>query len=350
MTDEAVPSVAAGLSAKQREKVAFIWSVKETLRDHYKRHQYQDVILPFCVLRRLDCVLEPTKDKVVAKAAALGSDKWDAATDVLSHVAGQSFWNASKFTFPGLLADQHNVRQNAHAYVRGFSPNARDALVRFGLPNQIDKLAEAGILYMVVKQFAEIELHPSVVSNLEMGYIYEELVRVTADLSNEEAGEHFTPREVIELMVNLLFADDDRLLAPSKIFTVYDPACGTGGMLSVAEDHLRAINPSARMHLFGQEVQPESYAVCKTDMLSKARGTRTSPSVTRLPSTAVTASRAKPSPASASTTCSPTLRTARTGRRSRSRSRPSTLRSVSTAASAPGFRARPTARSCSSSR
>jgi type I restriction enzyme M protein len=259
------------LGAKQQEKLNFIWSVKETLRDHYKRHQYQDVILPFCVLRRLDCVLEPTKDEVVAKADELGADKWDAATEVLAHVAGQSFWNASKFTFGGLLADQHNIRRNVHAYVRGFSPNARDALERFGLPNQIDKLAEAEILYMVVKQFAEIDLHPHVVSNLEMGYIYEELVRVTADLSNEEAGEHFTPREVIELMVNVLFADDDRLHAQSKIFTVYDPACGTGGMLSVAEDHLRAINESARLHLFGQELQPESYAVCRTDMLLKGQ-------------------------------------------------------------------------------
>lgn len=258
------------LSARQREKLNFIWSVKETLRDHYKRHQYQDVILPFCVLRRLDCVLEPTKG-VVAKADELGPAKWDAATDVLAHVAGQPFWNASKFTFASLLADQHNIRRNVHAYVRGFSPNARDALVRFGLPNQIDKMAEAKILYMVVQQFAEIDLHPSVVSNLEMGYIYEELVRVTADLSNEEAGEHFTPREVIELMVNVLFADDDRLQLPSKIFTVYDPACGTGGMLTVAEDHLRQINPSARLHLFGQELQPESYAVCRTDMFLKGQ-------------------------------------------------------------------------------
>jgi type I restriction enzyme M protein len=259
------------LSARQREKLNFIWSVKETLRDHYKRHQYQDVILPFCVLRRLDNVLEPTKDKVVAKADELGADKWDAATDMLAHAAGQPFWNASKFTFSSLLADQHNIRRNVHAYVRGYSPNARDALVRFGLPTQIDKMAEADILYMVVKQFAEIDLHPDVVSNLEMGYIYEELVRVTADLSNEEAGEHFTPREVIELMVNVLFADDDRLQVPSKIFTVYDPACGTGGMLTVAEDHLLRINPTARLHLFGQEIQPESYAVCRTDMLLKGQ-------------------------------------------------------------------------------
>ncbi|HEX4901445.1 MAG TPA: class I SAM-dependent DNA methyltransferase [Acidimicrobiales bacterium] len=259
------------LSAKQREKLSFIWSVKETLRDHYKRHQYQDVILPFCVLRRLDCVLEPTKDAVVARAEQLGPEKWDAANDVLAHAAGQPFWNATRFTFSGLLADQHNIRRNVQAYVRGFSPNARDALVRFGLPNQIDKMAEAKILYLVVKQFAEIDLHPDVVSNLEMGYIYEELIRVTADLSNEEAGEHFTPREVIELMVNVLFAGDDQVNAPSKIFTVYDPACGTGGMLTVAEEHLRAINPTARLHLFGQEVQPESYAVCRTDMLLKGQ-------------------------------------------------------------------------------
>ena len=270
MTDIA-DSQAAGLSAKQREKIAFIWSVKETLRDHYKRHQYQDVILPFSVLRRLDCVLEPTKAAVVTKAEELGAEKWDAATDILSHVSGQPFWNASKFSFASLLTDHHNIRSNVHAFVRGFSPNARDALNRFGLPNQIDKMADAQILYLVVQQFAEIDLHPDVVTNLEMGYIYEELIRVTADLSNEEAGEHFTPREVIQLMVNLLFADDDRLLAPSKIFTVYDPACGTGGMLSVAEDHLRDINPSARMHVFGQELQPESYAVCRTDMLIKGQ-------------------------------------------------------------------------------
>jgi type I restriction enzyme M protein len=272
MTDQSAASPTPRLGAKQREKISFIWSVKEILRDHYKRHQYQDVILPFCVLRRLDCVLEPTQKDVVAKADSLGPEKWDAATDILCHIAGQQFWNASKFTFGGLLADQHNIRRNVHAYVRGFSPNARDALMRFGLPNQIDKMAEAEILYLVVKQFAEIDLHPDAVSNLEMGYIYEELIRVTADLSNEEAGEHFTPREVIELMVNVLFADEQRLLAPGKIFTVYDPACGTGGMLSVAEERLRTINPSARMHLFGQEVQPESYAVCKTDMLLKGQG------------------------------------------------------------------------------
>ena len=251
-------------------KVNFIWSVKEILRDHYKRHQYQDVILPFCVLRRLDCVLEPTKDKVVAKAATISGDL-DAAADLLAHTAGQPFYNSSKFSFATLLGDQHHITENVHDYVNGFSPNARDALDKFGLPNQIDRMGAAGILYMVVKRFAEIDLHPAAVSNIEMGYIYEELVRVTADLSNEEAGEHFTPREVIHLMVNIMFADEDRLLTPGRISKVYDPACGTGGMLSVAEEHLRAINPEARLHLFGQELQPESYAVARTDMMLKGQ-------------------------------------------------------------------------------
>jgi len=244
--------------------------VKEVLRDHYKRHQYQDVILPFCVLRRLDCVLEPTKDKVVAKAATIKGDL-DSSADLLAHTAGQPFYNASRFTFATLLGDQHHIAENVHDYVNGFSPNARDALDKFGLPNQIDKMGTAEILYMVVQRFAAIDLHPNVVSNLEMGYIYEELVRVTADLSNEEAGEHFTPREVINLMVNLIFADEERLLTPGRISTVYDPACGTGGMLSVAEEHLRTINPKARLHLFGQELQPESYAVCRSDMMLKGQ-------------------------------------------------------------------------------
>lgn len=257
-------------SAQHRQKVNFIWSVKELLRDHYKRHQYQDVILPLCVLRRLDCVLEPTKSKVVAKAATIKGDL-DASADLLAHIAGQPFYNASKFTFATLLGDQHHIAENMHDYVNGFSPSARDALDKFGLGAQIDKMSEAGILYMVVQRFADIDLHPEAVSNLEMGYIYEELVRVTADLSNEEAGEHFTPREVIQLMVNILFSDEDHLLRPGNISTVYDPACGTGGMLSVAEEHLREINPKARLHLFGQELQPESYAVCRSDMMLKGQ-------------------------------------------------------------------------------
>jgi type I restriction enzyme M protein len=253
-----------------QDKVNFIWSVKEILRDHYKRHQYGDVILPFCVLRRLDCVLEPSKAKVVAKAATIKGDL-DIQADLLAHTAGQPFYNTSKFTFSTLLGDQHHITENVLDYINGFSPNTRDALDKFGLVRHVEKMGQAGILYMVVQRFAEIDLHPDVVSNLEMGYVYEELIRVTADLSNEEAGEHFTPREVIQLMVNLLFADEDQLLTPGRIAKVYDPACGTGGMLSEAEAHLRAINPKAKLHLYGQEIQPESYAVCRSDMLLKGQ-------------------------------------------------------------------------------
>jgi type I restriction enzyme M protein len=215
-------------------------------------------------------------------------------------------------------------------------------LERFGLPNQIDKMAEAQILYLVVKQFAEIDLHPNIVSNLEMGYIYEELIRVTADLSNEEAGEHFTPREVIELMVNVLFADDDRLQAKSKIFTVYDPACGTGGMLTVAEDRLRRINPTARLHLFDQELQPESYAVCRTDMLLKGQDASRIVFGDSFTQDGHKGRRFDYMLAN--------RRTARTGRRSRRRSRRSTPTTASTAASALDSPLPPMARSCSSSR
>ena len=259
---------------KHSEKVNFIWSVKEILRDHYRRHQYGEVILPFCVLRRLDCVLEPTKDKVLARAEKITGDL-DAQADLLAHTAGQPFYNTSKFTFSTLLGDQHHIAENVADYINGFSPNTRDALEKFGLARHVEKMGEAGILYMVVQRFAGIDLHPATVSNLEMGYIYEELIRVTADLSNEEAGEHFTPREVIQLMVNLLFSDEDQLLTPGKIAKIYDPACGTGGMLSVAEEHLtdpdHGINPKARLHLYGQELQPESYAVCRSDMLLKGQ-------------------------------------------------------------------------------
>ncbi|MGH9038971.1 MAG: type I restriction-modification system subunit M N-terminal domain-containing protein [Acidimicrobiia bacterium] len=203
------------------EKVNFVWSVKEVLRDHYKRHQYGEVILPFCVLRRLDCVLEPTKVKVVAKAASITGDL-DSQADLLAHAAGQAFYNTSKFTFATLLGDQHHITENVQDFINGFSPNTRDALEKFGLTRHVEKMGAAGILYMVVQRFAAIDLHPDKVSNLEMGYVYEELIRVTADLSNEEAGEHFTPREVIHLMVNLLFADEDRLLTPGG-----SPRCTT---------------------------------------------------------------------------------------------------------------------------
>lgn len=250
------------------EKINFIWSVKEVLRDHYKRHQYGEVILPLCMVRRLDCELADTKEKVVARASSIKGEL-DTHAEVLAHVSGHPFYNTSNFTFETLLSDPEHITENVFDFLQGFSPNARFALEKFGIESHVERMGEAGILFMVIQRFASIDLRPAVVSNLEMGYIYEELIRVNAALSNEEAGEHFTPREVIHLMVNLLFADEDQLLTPGKIATIYDPACGTGGMLSVSEEYLKEKNPMARLHLFGQEIQPESYAICQSDMMIK---------------------------------------------------------------------------------
>ncbi|MFP3712570.1 N-6 DNA methylase [Puerhibacterium sp. TATVAM-FAB25] len=252
------------------EKVSFIWSIKEILRDHYKRHEYGQVILPLAVIRRLDCVLEGTKVQVLARAETLPGSP-DDHFDLLAITAGQQFYNTSKFTIEALLDDPDNIADNLRFYLNAYSPNARDVIDKFDFFRHIDRMDRSGILYAVIKRFTEIDLHPDAVSNLEMGYLYEELVRVAADLSNEEAGEHFTPREVIRLMVNLLLADDRGLDTKGKVFTAYDPTCGTGGMLTEAEHRLRDVNPSAKVHLFGQEVSPESYAVCRSDMMLKGQ-------------------------------------------------------------------------------
>ena len=185
---------------------------------------------------------------------------------------GQSFFNTSKHTFTTLLADPDNVAGNLRNYIAGFAESARDIVDKFNFDTQIDRLTEHNLLYLVVSKFADLDLHPEVVSNLEMGYLYEELIRKFSELSNETAGEHFTPREVIRLMVNLLFVDDDELLTkPGVVKTMLDPACGTGGMLSVAEDHLRQFNPQARLEVFGQELNAETYATCRADMLIKGQ-------------------------------------------------------------------------------
>jgi type I restriction enzyme M protein len=248
-----------------------IWSVADLLRGDYKQSEYGKVILPLTVLRRLDCVLEPTKAAVLARAAKLRGQV-DNVEPVLCAVAGQRFYNTSPLDFPRLLDDPAQVAGNLRAYIAGFSSAAREVLEKFDFDTQITRLARADLLYLVVSRFAEVDLHPERVSNLEMGYLYEELVRRFSELSNETAGEHFTPREVIRLMVNLLFAtDDDILTDPGVIKTLYDPACGTGGMLSVAEDHLRALNPSARLEVFGQELNDETYAICRSDMMLKGQ-------------------------------------------------------------------------------
>ena len=230
----------------------FIWSVADLLRGDYKQSEYGKVILPLTVLRRMDCVLEPTKQAVLTRAAKLKAQAIENIEPVLCAEAKQPFYNTSPLDFHRLLQDAAHIAGNLRGYIAGFSPAARDVLEKFDFDVQITRLERAELLYLVVSRFTEIDLHPDKVSNLEMGYLYEELIRRFSELSNETAGEHFTPREVIRLMVNLLFAEDDELLRDEGVVrTLCDPACGTGGMLSVAENHLRELNPSARLEVFG---------------------------------------------------------------------------------------------------
>ena len=252
-----------------QDKVGFIWSVADLLRGDYKPYEYERVILPLVLLRRLDCVLAPTKVAVLAEYEKLHG-KVQNVDPVLNRVARQRFHNKSKLDFPRLLADPNHIAGNLRSYINAFSPQARDTFEKFGFDEQITRLDEAGLLYLVISRFCEIDLHPDKVSNLEMGYIFEELVRRFSEQSNERAGEHFTPREVIHLMVDLLFLEDDALLRQKGIVrTLYDPTGGTGGMLSVAEEYLRQLNPAARLQVFGQELNEETYAICESDMMIK---------------------------------------------------------------------------------
>jgi len=251
---------------------AFIWSVADLLRGNYRPHEYGKVILPFTVLRRLDCVLAPTKAKVLAELEA--KTKLGVNPDpFLLKAAGQSFYNTSALDLAKLLGDQDHIKQNLYSYLQGFSPAARDIFERYEFANQIERLAKDNLLYLVTEKFANIDLHPASVDNAQMGHVFEELIRRFAELSNETAGEHFTPREVIKLMVNLVFIEDDDVLTPGNavVRTIYDPTAGTGGMLSVAAEHLAEHNPAARLTLFGQELNDESYAICKADMLIRGQ-------------------------------------------------------------------------------
>ena len=252
------------------EKVSFIWSVADLLRGDYKQSEYGRVILPFTVLRRLDCVLEPTKEEVLEAAAKYEGSPEAIRDRMVEKAAGTSFYNTSKLDFPKLLADPENIAGNLRSYIHAFSPGAKDILEHFRFETQIQRLERANLLYLIVQKFNSIDLHPDVVPNMQMGYIFEELIRKFSEQSNETAGEHFTPREVIRLMVNLIFDPDDATLSKRGIVkTLYDPACGTGGMLSVAEQYLQELNPDARVKLFGQELNGESYAICKADMMIK---------------------------------------------------------------------------------
>jgi type I restriction enzyme M protein len=250
---------------------SFIWSVADLLRGDYKPHEYGRVILPFTVLRRLDCALEPTKAAVLVELEKRGKTGVNPEPFLLQK-SGQLFVNRSPLNMKRLMGDADHIRENLFAYVQAFSPAVRDIFENFEFHLQIERLARAGLLYLVSEKFANIDLHPSVVSNAQMGTIFEELIRKFAELSNETAGEHFTPRDVIRLMVDLLFVeDDDALQKPGVVRSLYDPTAGTGGMLSVAEEYLTTMNPKSRMVLYGQELNPESYAICKADMLIKGQ-------------------------------------------------------------------------------
>jgi type I restriction enzyme M protein len=252
------------------DKVAFIWSVADLLRGDFKQSEYGRVILPLTVLRRLDSVLAPTRDAVLAVDARQQGKPERLRDRLLRDAAGHAFYNTSKLDLTKLLGDPANVAANLTGYIAAFSPNARDIMDHFRFDQQIERLDKAGSLYLVLKKFTEVDLHPSAVSNDAMGAIFEELIRKFAEQSNETAGEHFTPREVIRLMVDLLFVeDDDALRKPGVLRTMYDPGCGTGGMLSVAQEYLAELNPQARLEAYGQERNPESYAICKADMMLK---------------------------------------------------------------------------------
>lgn len=255
-----------------KEKANFLWSIADLLRGPYKPADYGNVILPFTVLRRLDVILSPTRDKVLDAYQQHKTKKPEVYEPILNSIAKAKFHNHSKFNFTELAKDANQIAANFQNYLNGYSSEAKEIIKHFNLENEIKKLDEHDILYLVVKRFAEAGDMFQGVSSMEMGYIFEELIRKFAEASNETAGDHFTPREVIKLMVNLLFTNDKDILRKKGIVkTVYDPTCGTGGMLSVAEEYMHDLNPDAKLEVFGQEWNDQSFAICKSDMLIKGQ-------------------------------------------------------------------------------
>ena len=252
------------------EKASLIWSIADKLVGVYKPHEYGDVILPLTVLKRFDSVLSDKKDKVLEMAKKY-PETFAKRDFILKETADQKFYNTSKYDFKRLLDDPDNIEENFYNYINGYSDEVKDIIKNFDLNKQIEKMASNGILYQVIDTFnsEKANLHPNYVSNIEMGYIFEEIIRRFNELSNEEAGQHYTPREVIELMVNLIFEDEEELADSSKIKTVYDGACGTGGMLTAAMEYAKKLNSSSRMLCYGQELNAQTYAICKADMLIK---------------------------------------------------------------------------------
>ena len=268
--------------------VSFIWGVADLIRDTFKRGKYQDVILPLTVLRRLDCVLAPSKLKVM-EVQARYQDKIENPKGLLQTASGFAFYNTSRYDFAKLLADAPHIAQNLRNYIAGFSPNMREVLEKFDFDNTIAKLDEAGLLFQVMQRFGDpkVNLHPDAIDNFTMGTIFEELIRKFNEALKENPGEHFTPRDVVHLMVDLLLAgDQERLRTKGVVLSVYDPCCGSGGMLTIAKEHVtvgerregeplgNAVNPDAGIHLFGQEVNPETFAVCKSDLFMKSKDSR----------------------------------------------------------------------------
>ena len=254
---------------KHGELANFIWGICNLLRGPYKRNEYRKVILPLTVLRRFDCVLAETKEAVLAADKAYAGDSANVRRRLLVEASGRPFYNTSPFDFGRLLNDPNQIAQNLNRYIRDFSDNVFEIMQRFGFDAHIARMEENNLLYQVVQAFANLDLSPEEVDNVQMGYVFEELIRIGAEQANEEAGEHFTPREVIRLMVSLLLSPEPDLGRGHVVKTIYDPACGTGGMLSVAEDYLREFNSEANPILYGQDWNDDAWAVCKSDMLIK---------------------------------------------------------------------------------
>jgi type I restriction enzyme M protein len=253
-----------------QDKVAFVWAVADLLRGDFKPHEYGQVILPFVVLRRLECALEKNKDAVIERNKKLSGIKDPEA--ILNSVSGHNFYNVSPLNLSKILSDPNKVASNLNTYIHAFSPSASEVLDKYGFPEKIKKLESADILYQIVAKFADLDLSEESVSNEAMGYIFEELLRRFSEMSNETAGEHYTPREVIRLMVNLLFIEDSKSLSGDKpIRSIYDPACGTGGMLSIAEEHLHEMNPNIVLNVFGQELNDETWAIARSDLMIKGQ-------------------------------------------------------------------------------
>jgi len=249
---------------------AFLWSVADLLRGDFKQSQYGRIILPFTLLRRLECVLEATKPAVLEKYETVKAMPIEAQDKLLTHAAQLSFYNTSKMDLNRL--GETDVASNLESYIQSFSPNAREIFEHFDFFNTLDKLAEADLLYKVAKRFATTDLHPNVINNYGMGLVFEELIRRFAESSNETAGEHFTPRDIVRLTTSLVFTNDDDALTQSGLVrSIYDPTAGTGGFLSSGMEYVLELNNKASLSAFGQELNPESYAICKADMLIKGQ-------------------------------------------------------------------------------